>query len=562
MRNSLIFSLITGIVGSFVSLTSFADAPPTSQLPAHEQAIANLILGEMAIEQNQVDTAHDYYLAAVELSHDPDVAKRTVYLALMSGHINMALNAAKEWAILAPKDVEAQLINLDLLLKVHQTAAAVPYLQQALKVGDKNTINSVISELQDAPKTLQQTLLGSILQLPANQQSEPNLQVITSLLQFQTGNPQQAIKTINAVLSVRPDWPQPIALKADYLINTDQINQALAFTAAKAKQYPNQPMIQLIDAEMLLKAKQQEAAINKLQALKAFPETRGIALLTLAQLALHNKDMTNAAIYLKEATSDPLQADTAYYLLGEIYQFEHKTDEAIQAYQHVADGQHYVTAQLKAAALLANKNQNQQALELLSNIKIDNMNQAKEVILLQVQLLMKIKQTPVALQVLNKAIAAIPNDIELLYARSMVANALNDDEQSEKDLKEILVLDPNQTTALNALGYLLINTPTRYQEALDYTQRALTLAPQNPAILDTMGWLQYHMGNYQSAYHYLNRAYHIDYDGVIAAHYGEVLWRMGNKPAAKEVWQGALIKFPDDPALLDTIKRFSENKPQ
>lgn len=557
MRNSLIFRLLTGIVGGFVSLASFAGVSDAPQIPAREQAIADVILGELAIAQNQLNIAQDYYLAATQLSHDPETAKRAVYLALMAGQLDMATSAAKQWATIAPKDPEAQLLNVDLLLKAKQTAAVIPYLQQALQVGDSDTVNVIIGELQQVPSDTQKALLASIMQLPTKQQTEPGMQLITSLLQFQTGNTEQAIKSIDNVLANRPAWPQPIALKADYLVHLNQVDKAVQFTGTKAKQYPQTPMIQLVDAEMLLKAKQQTAAINKLQALKNFPETRGIALLTLAQLALQQEDLVNAKAYLNDATSDPVQANTAYYLLGEVYQFEHKDDQAIQAYQQVGDGQYYITSQLKAALLMSAAGQDQNALEALSNIKINNMGQAKQVILLQVEILMKTKQDAIAMQLLNKANKAIPNDIELLYARSMVASALDDDSQSEKDLKQILSLNPNQTTALNALGYLLISNPSRYQEALSYTQRALTLAPKDPAVLDTMGWLQYHMGNYQSAYHYLNQAYQLDYDGVIAAHYGEVLWQMGNKPEAKQVWQAALLKFPNDPDLLSTISRFN-----
>ncbi|MFN7096630.1 MAG: hypothetical protein ACK4PR_03595, partial [Gammaproteobacteria bacterium] len=500
MRHSLIVSLLTGILGSLAGINGLAAT--AAPLPAHEQAIADVILGEMAIEENQLDQAHDYYLAATQLSHDPNSAKRTTYLALAAGQATMALDAAKQWATLAPKDNEAQLIYIDLLLKTNQATAALPYLQRVLAVASHDTLNTIIGELEQLPVDTQQKMLAAIMALPASQQAEPKLLLITSQLQFQIGQPEQADKTIDMVLVKQPAWPQAIALKADYLIHLNQLDNALQFARDQSARFPNQPMIQLIYVEILIKANQQKLAISKLQTLTNYPETRGVALITLAQLAIQQKDEISAQRYLQQATADPVQANAAYYLLGQIYQLEHKPELAIKAYTQVTDGTYYLTSQLKAAMLMSSLNQDQDALQLLSNVNVDNMDQAKQVILLQVELLLKTKQAPLAMQVLNKAIAAIPDDIELLYARSMVANEMDDNVQCEKDLKQILVLDPNQTTALNALGYLLINTPTRYQEALSYTQRALTLAPQNPAVLDTMGWLQYHMGNYQSAYHY------------------------------------------------------------
>lgn len=559
MRKALIVSLITGLAVSFTGYAAWA-ATYAPALTPHAQAIGDIMLGEMAMSQNQIPAAHQYYLQATQLSQDPDVAKRTLYLALTVGQNDMALSAARQWAALAPHDAQAQLFNMTLYLKANQPKLALNYLQRALRINDKEVLNGIIGELQQTPLPIQRSLLQAILQLPLAQLTDLRLQLIMALIQFQTGASTQGILSISNVLSQKPDWAQAIALKADFLIQDNQVDAAVDFTNATAKAYPKIAMIQLIYAEVLIKAKKNTAAINKLQQLKKIPETRGIALLSLAQLAMQQQDVIQAQQYLTAATSDPIQAGNAYYLLGEIYQFEHKPQQAIAAYKQVTTGERYLTSQLKAAMILMSLNKNEEALDSLSEIKVDNMQEARQIILLQVELLLKLKHQAVALKVLNKALTISPKDTELLYARSMVANTLGDNAQTEADLKKILIIDPKQVNALNALGYLLIKSPNRYQEALTYTQQALTLAPDDPAVLDTMGWLQYHMGNYGSASHYLNEAYKRDDDALIAAHYGEVLWQMGKKPAAEKIWQTSLAKFPDSADLTSTIKRLTVGK--
>lgn len=526
-----------------------------------QQALTAVMLGELAIEQNQYDAARNYYVTAMSLSNDPNVAKRVVYLAMADGKLDIAVQGAQRWAQLQPKNIDAQLVTMDLLLRDNQAGLALTYIQQALSINATKAANAIIGELQQLPTTPQTELLTAIDKLPTKQKNIPAIQFIKSLLQYQTNQALASIDTINKVLKVHPDWSQAVALKAEYLVNTDQLNQALQFSQATAKAYPKNGIIQLVYAEVLLKAKQVDAAKTQLQQLTTLPESKGVALLMLAQIALQQQDMKTAQTYLQQATVDPAQASSAYYLLGQVYEFEHKNDEAIKAYQQVLSGSNYMSAQLKAVALIMAAGNNEKALNYLSQLQITSADQAKQVLLLQTQLLLNQQKPKLALQVLNRAITAIPNDIDLLYARSMVANQLNEPTISEQDLKRIIALDPQQATALNALAYLLIKTPNRYPEALQYTQQALNLDPNNPAVLDTMGWLQYNMGNYKVAYQYLQKAYHYQNDGIIAAHYGEVLWKMGQQPAAKEVWQSALQKDPHDPDLLDTIEKFKANTP-
>ena len=192
----------------------------------------------------------------------------------------------------------------------------------------------------------------------------------------------------------------------------------------------------------------------------------------------------------------------------------------------------------------------------LEGIKSQNDPQRVQVALAQEQILREAKQYRAALEALNAAIKTVPDDKDLLYARALVAEKLDMFDVTELDLRAILKKDPKNVNALNALGYTLTDRTTRYQEALELLQQAMTLKPDDAFIMDSMGWLQYRLGNNAEAVKYLKHALEIRNDAEIAAHLGEVLWVMGNHREAESVWNRALLETPDDEALNGVIKKF------
>ena len=192
----------------------------------------------------------------------------------------------------------------------------------------------------------------------------------------------------------------------------------------------------------------------------------------------------------------------------------------------------------------------------LESVNAQNDAQRVQVALAHEQILRDARQFNEALEVLNAAIKTVPGDKDLLYARALVAEKLNLLEVAERDLREILKKDPQNVNALNALGYTLTDRTTRYDEARDLLQKAMTLKPDDAFILDSMGWLQYRLGNTAEALKYLRRALEIRNDAEIAAHLGEVLWVMGDRHEAESVWDRALRETPDNEALNGVIKKF------
>ena len=150
----------------------------------------------------------------------------------------------------------------------------------------------------------------------------------------------------------------------------------------------------------------------------------------------------------------------------------------------------------------------------------------------------------------------MPDDTALRYARALLAEQLDKLDLAEQDLRAIIEREPSNAQALNALGYTLADRTDRYDEALDYIQRAMAVEPGDAAIIDSMGWVKYRMGDLEKAREYLRKALDLVQDAEIAAHLGEVLWQMGDKQAAIELWESYMQQFPGHPGLEKVMKRF------
>jgi tetratricopeptide (TPR) repeat protein len=196
-----------------------------------------------------------------------------------------------------------------------------------------------------------------------------------------------------------------------------------------------------------------------------------------------------------------------------------------------------------------------QAQELLQRLRVRTPEHAVTLYLVEGELLGDAGQSQQVMQLYGNALEAYPGDQKLLYARALVAAEQGQVELLEQDLLQVLAENPQHADALNALGYTLADQTTRYDEALDYIRRAMALKPDSPAILDSMGWVQYRLGNYQEAVQYLERALQMFPDAEIASHLGEVLWVMGRKEQARKVWQDALKREPDSPKLHEIMRK-------
>jgi tetratricopeptide (TPR) repeat protein len=223
----------------------------------------------------------------------------------------------------------------------------------------------------------------------------------------------------------------------------------------------------------------------------------------------------------------------------------------------VGAGTDYLPAQLRQADILIASGRAAEAARRLADARSSQPDYAIQLYLIEAETLANNERPEQARQVLDKALVQNPDDLNLLYTRAMLAEKRNDLAQMEKDLRAIIQREPDNAMALNALGYTLTDRTTRYAEARGLIEKAHRINPDDPAVLDSMGWVNYRLGNLDDAEKYLRQALERFPDHEVAAHLGEVLWANGKQREAKKVWAKALQDQPDSPILRSTLLRLT-----
>ena len=249
-----------------------------------------------------------------------------------------------------------------------------------------------------------------------------------------------------------------------------------------------------------------------------------------------------------------------HFHLGQIYEETKRPDMAMESYQMVKSGGRYLPAQIRYADLLASKGNLKEAREHLHKLPVANDQQVAHLILAEAQILRRSKAHQEVFNLLNNGLKKLPDYPELLYDRALAADKLGKFNILEQDLRKLIQLKPDNAHAYNALGYSLAERGAQLPEALKLIRRAVELSPEDPYIMDSLGWVYYRMGNFSEGLNYLNLAFAARPDPEIAAHLGEVLWVQGAKEDAKNIWRSALEKDPGNEVLLETMQRFIKNK--
>ncbi|MCX7272821.1 MAG: tetratricopeptide repeat protein [Burkholderiales bacterium] len=214
-------------------------------------------------------------------------------------------------------------------------------------------------------------------------------------------------------------------------------------------------------------------------------------------------------------------------------------------------------ALLRRAVLMARDGRLDAARELLRGTTAATNRERVQLISAEAQLLRDANRGAEAFEILDQALERLPNNPELLYDQAMAAERIDRLEAMEKSLRKLIELKPDHAHAYNALGYSLAERGLRLPEAQVLIEQALKLMPDDGHILDSMGWVLYRRGQLEKAADYLVRAYQQRPEADIAAHLGEVLWKMGRVDEARKLWAEARSREPDNQTLKETLARLN-----
>ena len=529
---------------------------PTVYGSFSEETLYSLLSAELAGQRNRLDIALDNYVTQAINTQDPGIAERALRIAEYLGADQAALDTSLIWAKNAPDDLEAQRAAAIQLARNGRYDDAMVYMEKVLQAkGDTHFDFLALSASEtdaDTRAGLQKSFDRLLVKHPDNGQ----LIFGKALLMQQDGDAEGALK----LLEKNP--PQdgevaPVLLRARLLQSLNRGDEALPLLKKSIRQYPDDKRLGLTYARTLIEQNRMAEAKTQFASLaEQYPEDDELRF-SLALISLEGKNWDEAQGYLEELIERDSHVDSAHLNLGRIAEERNDPQGALAEYALVGPGNDYLPAQLRQADILVSHGRADEASKKLAAARDAQPDYAIQLYLIEAETLAANNQTDRAWNVLQQALKQYPDDLNLLYSRAMLAEKRNDLQQMERDLRAIIQREPDNAMALNALGYTLSDRTTRYAEAKVLIQQAYDLNPDDPAVLDSLGWVNFRLGNLDEAERLLRQALERFPDQEVAAHLGEVLWANGKQREAKQIWSKFLKENPESPILRKTVLRLT-----
>lgn len=537
--------------------TSSAAALPGQVLTP--QIFYQVMLAEVAAARGQGAAGAQAYLDLARRTRDPRLARRSAELAALSRKADLAGEAAQLWLELDPASPQAQQVAAGFMAS---SAARIDALRSQLAKalatqGDQTgpvllSLNRGLARIPD--KALVRTL---VFELTEPYLLLPEAHFARSNAAYVAGDARGALTAIDSALAIRPDWEQAVLLKAQLLQEVVAPAQGQTYLKDYLAAHPDGREARLTLARMLVADRQFGAALEQFRALlQRLPDDRDVVHAT-ALLSMQQGDTASAEKLFRHLLDLGFgDADQIRAYLGQIAEDGKRPDEALGWYRSVKPGTQYLPAQTHIAQILAAQGRLGEARQHLHQGARENPADRVAYLLTEAQILRDAGRNAESFELLDDALRTRPDDPDLLYESALMAERLGHIDVMEGRLRKLIALKPEHAHAYNALGYSLADRGLRLDEAETLIARGLALSPEDPFILDSLGWVRYRKGDLAGALAALQKAYGVRADPEIAAHLGEVLWTLGRRDEAAQTWRDALKAHPDNTVLSDVLKKF------
>tara|TARA_Y100001936_G_scaffold94253_1_gene92758 strand:- start:1796 stop:3514 length:1719 start_codon:yes stop_codon:yes gene_type:complete len=516
----------------------------------------DFLMGETAFQRGDSETASASYLRLAKVSKDPRIAKRATEVALISQRPIQALRAAKIWIELDSNSVLAHQTIVAILVSNNRIDEAQVYLNSLLGLENDPSnffmkLNNLLARNTDKIETLK---LVQQFAKPYPEMPESNFAIAQA--SALAGEFETARQKIELVLELRPDW-EAAAIFNGRILHHSSSASAKEFYKSYLKSYPKANQIRIIFARLLLAEKNYKMARDQFQQLLIHSPSNPNAALSIGLISLELHDLFAAEEHFKKAIEFGYKdLNTIRFYLGSIYEKTNRMDKAIESFYSVVRGKQFYPAQIRYAYLLAKRGKLSEARKHMQELPVENEQQRVYLIITEAEFLREAGAHQEVFSLLSDSLKELPDYQELLYDRAMAAEKIGKTDILEKDLRKLIQLNPSHAHAYNALGYSFADHGNRLPEALELIEKAIRLSPEDPYIIDSLGWVHYRMGNIDKGVDYLKQAFIIKPDPEIAAHLGEVLWMQGTKKEAERIWRSTIKNFPDNEVLRNTMKKF------
>ncbi len=535
--------------------SSLAPAQEEKTRPFKKDTLTKLLIAEFAGHRGDFEKTLALYVEQAKKTNDPNVAKRAYEIASFLEKRSDQLDMAILWAKLEANDIEANRAALFELLRNNMTRDISPHLERVFTQTQKLDFLQLNSNV--LPAEIYPQLINYIDQLLIKYPNNHQLIYTKATLFSANKEPQRALTLLNTLPTTVQQQNEVVLLKTYLLQSTGKTTEAIALLNKEIKNTSQNKQLRLNLAHRLVsdgkleEAKQQFLLLNQ-----QYPTDEDIRF-ALVLICLETQQWDEAINYLNIMLEHGINPSVIYFYLASAYDNKGDKEKALNYYQQVNDEENFLNASVNAARILFEQNKTKEAQQYLTKARKDQPILATPLYLFEVEELQNRKKLQQARQLINQAIKTDPKNTSFYYSRALLEEKSNNIAQAEKDLRHIIKLEPNNDSAINALGYILTERTTRYKEALQLIRQAYKLNPNSPATMDSMGWIYYKLGKLPEAQEYLQQAYDTYPDPDIATHLGEVLWKLNDKEQAKTIWSKALEENPQHTILLETIKRLT-----
>jgi len=542
--------------------------PPVQNSKLNAVLFYQLLLGELNVQAGEPGSGFAIILDAARRTQDEALYQRATELALQSRSGEAALQAARSWKSSLPESQEANRYILQILLALNRieeagralkaSIASLPVNEQSAAIGSIPRVFSRVQDKSFAAKIVEQALSSAI----QNPETAGTAWTTIGRMKRDAGDMQAAAEAARAGHAANRKAPGPIMLALSLLSQLPDEVQPMISQYMSGDALPD---LRLGYARTLIDLNQMQPALVQLTLLtKQQPEfAPGWLFLGLLQSdmsqVLQAEQSLQQYIQLALKGSDPDKSGGLYEAYLALSQMAQKQGRLIQADEWLAKippEADPLKVASRRAALLAQQGRKAEGLKVLEQVKVNDPQEAKLKALAISQWLREDKQVAAAFTTIEKALAQFPADTELQSEMAMLCEKLGRYDQMESILRGLMKAKPNDAHAYNALGYSLADRNVRLNEARELILKAVQLAPLDPFIQDSLGWLEYRAGNVQEALRILEAAYKARPDAEIAAHLGEVHWILGQREKAGTIWREGLMLKADNDTLLETLKQF------
>ncbi|PNS07554.1 Tetratricopeptide repeat [Lysobacter silvestris] len=530
--------------------------PANAATPKGQPSVlAESLAGEFALQEGRLKDAAQHYLAAAKSSHDAVLAERATRIALLADDNARAAEALELWRPSAPDSLVVRMADLTLKLRADDAAAVTTQARALIADRDPRGWKYALVALSGGskdPKVAAQVLTSLVgaNALPDDVQAW----LAYAGLAQKLSQPQLSQAMVAETVKRWPADPRVALLHSGQLVDEGRIDEARAVVAQLEPQAAG-------SAELRLAIAGQYEALGDFAAaervLAKGPQSTDTIGLRAAMFDRAKDDAGLARLYefakRRGGANDPRNR----MLLGTLAETLKRYDEALKWYAGVT-GEAGDSARLRSANVRYDQGHKDEAYKALQSLQTDPRvidAVQRDAFLLEGEFRRKDRDDKGEIAAYDRGTAALPDEPGILYARALAWERMDRVDKAEADLRKILVTDPENIAALNALGYTLADRTTRYAEALQLIDRARAADPANAAIIDSYGWVLYRLGKTDEAMPYLRRAYMLQKDPEIATHIGEVLWVQGHRDDARRYFEEARKLDPDSKALQRTLEK-------